>query len=171
MYTKRKRAIYSFYAILMTMFCGACMPKTNEVESLVKEYYEVFNERKNIEEFLSFYADSIVLEDLVNGDRVVGKAALRNFYDWENSNYKSLDENSLEVFEQIVQEKQAVVKGYFTPFEWEGMVFEAMHFTTILTFDAAGKIIRQVDWINYPSSLVDYNQRKNSNDWLPSNHE
>ncbi len=41
-----------------------------------------------------------------------------------------------------------------------------MHFTTLLTVNEAGQIIRQVDWINYPASLVNYNERNNSNEWI-----
>ena len=32
-----------------------------------------------------------------------------------------------------------------------------------------GKIVRQVDWINYPSSLFDYSNRQNSNLWILEN--
>ena len=57
-------------------------------------------------------------------------------------------------------------KGYFTPFKWGNAEFEAMYFTTLLNFNEQGKIIKQVDWINYPSTLVDYDNRKNANEWI-----
>lgn len=51
-------------------------------------------------------------------------------------------------------------------FKWKDSSFEAMYFTTILTLNETGKIIRQIDWINYPATLVNFNLRKNSNEWI-----
>ena len=89
-----------------------------------------------------------------------------NFLDWENTKFKILDGNSLIIIEKIIKENKAIVSGYFTKFQWGEHEFESMHFTTILTFNDSDKIIKQVDWINYPTDLVNYNERKNSNDWI-----
>ena len=35
-----------------------------------------------------------------------------------------------------------------------------------LSFTEQGQIMHQVDWINYPGNLLNYNNRKNANDWL-----
>jgi hypothetical protein len=65
---------------------------------------------------------------------------------------------------------KVVTTGHFTAFKWGELEIEAMQFTSILTFNSSGKIIKQVDWINYPSYLVDYNNRKNSNKWITNDN-
>ncbi|MEX0361811.1 MAG: nuclear transport factor 2 family protein, partial [Allomuricauda sp.] len=129
-------------------------------------FFKVFNKRQDFERFLDFYDDTVVLEDIINGDRIEGKQALRSFFDWSNPDFELLEESSLVVNEITVDDNRVVVSGYFTPFKWGDTEFEAMHFTTLLTLNESGKIIKQVDWINYPSNLVNYNTRKNSNTWL-----
>ncbi len=154
------------YLLIGLIFSSCASKEINNIEKTVEDYYKVFNKRQDLDRFMSFYDESIVLEDMINGDRIVGKEALRNFFDWDNSDFKNLSANSLIVSEKITQENKAVVKGYFTRFKWNQTEFEAMHFTTILTFDESGEIVKQVDWINYPSTLVDYNKRSNSNKWI-----
>jgi len=119
--------------------------------------------------FLEFYADGVVFEDIVNGDRLVGKQALEKFLNWTHPDFQLLEEDALVVEETFIAENTAIVNGYFTRFKWGESEYEAMHFTTQLTFDMDGKIVRQVDWINYPASLVDYSNRQNSNLWLLEN--
>jgi hypothetical protein len=151
----------------MVLIFSSCSNKeTNKTEKTVEDYYKIFNERRDLERFMSFYDENIVLEDMINGDRIVGKEELRNFFDWDNPDFQSLAGDKLIVNEKIIQENKAVVKGYFTKFKWNQTEFEAMHFTTLLTFDESGAIVQQVDWINYPSTLVDYNTRSNSNQWI-----
>ncbi len=145
---------------------SSCSIRIEKVEITVDNYFRTYNQRKDFQKFLEFYDDKIVLTDIINGDLVTGKNELKDFFDWNNPNFKSLDSNSLIISEKIIDKNQAAIKGYFTPFQWGETRFEAMHFTTILTFNDSGKIIRQVDWINYPTTLVDYHTRKNSNDWL-----
>jgi hypothetical protein len=133
---------------------------------IVEEYYETFNKRQDFNKFLSFYDEKVILEDIVNGDRVIGRKELTNFFDWNNPNFKSLDSNSLIIESIIIDNKTSVIKGYFSRFQWGNSEFESMHFTTILTFNESKKIVKQVDWINYPPTLVNYNERKNSNEWI-----
>ncbi|MGH1366338.1 MAG: hypothetical protein ACRBF0_22450 [Calditrichia bacterium] len=92
------------------------------------------------------------------------KAALAEFFNWDNPGFKKIEVQALIITEQIIDGKKVTTKGYFTPFKWGEARFETMHFTTLLTFNEQGKIIKQVDWINYPTTLLDYNKRKNSNE-------
>ncbi len=154
-------------SLVISLFFYSCSNKeTSLVENTTDQFYQTFNERQDFEKFLSFYAEEAILEDIVNGDRIEGKEALKNFFDWTNPDFQLLEDNSLVVSEQIIQNNKAVVQGYFTPFKWGTAEFEAMHFTTILSFNEEGKIIKQVDWINYPATLVNYNERKNANEWI-----
>ena len=136
------------------------------MNQIVTEYYDTLNKHEDFESFLSFYDEQIVLEDIINGDRIVGKEALRKFFDWDNPDLKILDTNNLIVDQKIIEDRTSVVTGHFNKFQWGQTIYGPMHFTTILTFNTSGKIIKQVDWINYPSNLVNYNERKNSNEWI-----
>lgn len=141
----------------------------NDIKPIVEAYYKSFQERSNFERFLSFYDEDIVLEDIINGDSIVGKKAFSDFFDWNNPNFKLLESNSLIIKNQVIEGNRAVTQGYFTPFQWGERTFGPMHFTTILTFNQKGKIVKHVDWINYPSTLVDYTKRKDSNSWITKN--
>lgn len=154
------------YLLIGLIFSSCSSKEIISTDEIVEDYYKAFNERQDLEKFMSFYDKSIILEDMINGDRIIGIEALRSFFDWDNPDFKSMSANSLIVSEKIIEENKAVVKGYFTRFKWNQAEFEAMHFTTILTFDESGKIVKQVDWINYPSTLVDYSKRSNSNKWI-----
>ena len=150
------------------MLALSCTNKSyeNTIRDIVSEYYNTYQERTDFEKFLSFYSEEIILEDIINADKIAGKKELSNFFGWNRPGFHKLESNALVIHEQIIEGNTAVTKGHFTPFTWHEVDFEAMHFTTLLTFDEAGKIIKQVDWINYPSSLVDYSTRKNSNEWI-----
>ncbi|WP_136467933.1 hypothetical protein [Flagellimonas onchidii] len=86
--------------------------------------------------------------------------------DWNNPNFQKIEKDALVIYDQIIDKNKVVTRGYFTEFLWDGARFEAMHFITILTFNNSGKIIKQIDWINYPSNLIDYEKRRNSNEWI-----
>lgn len=144
----------------------SCSSTESGIDKIVENYYETFNKRQDFEQFLSFYDEKIILEDIINGDRIIGKKELSDFFDWNNPNFKSIDSNTLIIEEIIIHNNTSVVKGYFSKFQWGASEFEAMHFTSILTFNTSKKIIKQVDWINYPSTLVNYDERKNSNKWI-----
>ncbi|MEM8909394.1 MAG: nuclear transport factor 2 family protein [Bacteroidota bacterium] len=141
-------------------------PAEPPVKAIVDAYYAVYQARSDFQHFLSFYDEQLVFEDLILGERHLGKKDFAEFFDWNNSNFSKIDSVALKIEEQIVEKNRVVTKGHFTPFRWGDFTFEAMHFTTILTFNEAGKIQRQVDWINYPNNLVDYNKRNNANRWI-----
>jgi hypothetical protein len=157
-----------FVCVLMVgMLLSACSgEKGQNIATVVDDFYKCYAERQDLEQFLSYYDEHIVFEDMINGDKLEGKVALKNFLDWGNPAYKMLENKSLVLTEKIIDKNKAVVKGYFTPFQWGEHRFEAMHFTSILTFGPSQKIIMQVDWINYPNTLLNYNDRKNSNQWI-----
>lgn len=156
------------FALFASGFCiSNCTTNyKNHLDQIIEDYYHTYNERQDIEKFLAFYDDNIVFEDIINGDQIKGKIELRQFLDWHNPHFENLEDNHFKITEKIITEDKAVIKGHFTRFKWGQTTFEAMHFTSILTFNKSGKIIQQVDWINYPASLINYNERKNANDWI-----
>ena len=110
----------------------------------------------------------MVLEDVIYGERIIGKKQFAEFFDWNHPNFKLLDTVAMVIQNQVIDDNQAVTQGYFTPFQWDTIKVAPMKFTTILTFNTEGKIIKHVDWINYPSNLIDYQNRKDSNSWINS---
>ena len=157
-------------SITIFMLASCTQPSDHKLEPIMAAYYETYNKRENIDDLIAFYADSLVLEDMITGDVKRGKEELRTFFDWPNPNFKLTTDNTLMVTETIIGNDNAAISGYFEPFEWGEYRFEAMHFTMVFRFDEAGKIIHHKDWINYPNNLLDYANRKNSNDRLSSNN-
>lgn len=152
---------------LLSLLVLSCKKKeTNSIEDTTVRLYEVYAARTDFEQFLSFYDNEMVLEDFIFGERIVGKANFRAFFDWPNPKFQLLEDSALVVEDITANGNKAIVRGYFKRFKWGDHTTERMHFTTILEFNADGKIVKHQDWINYPSSLIDYNKRKNSNDWL-----
>lgn len=158
--------VFTLLIIFGLLFSSCSIDKDQTIERIVDDYYKTYNKRQDIDKFIGFYDNDILFEDIINGDRIEGKSDLRNFLNWGNPNFKIIESNSLRITEKIIKGNKAVVKGYFTKFQWGENEFESMHFTTILTFDDSDKIIKQVDWINYPADLVNYEEKKNSNEWI-----
>ncbi|WP_421877148.1 nuclear transport factor 2 family protein [Marinoscillum sp.] len=155
--------------LMIGMLVASCTTNTkSDLSKTVSDYYHTYNERADVEKMLTYYAPNVVFEDIITGDRIEGKNALREFLDWDNPNFQQLDNSLLVIETIIIEEGNAAIKGYFKKFKWGDTAFEPMHFTTLLTFDDTKHITKQVDWINYPSSLVNYSERKNSNLWLPA---
>jgi len=154
-----------FSPLLILTFVVSCSNPSN-LSKIVDNYQSTHAQRADIVSLMGFYSDEIVLKDMINGEKIEGKPSLEIFFDWNNPAYKKLHSKTLIVEENLFEGNKVVSKGYFTPFKWGETEYEAMHFTTILTFNSSGKIIKQIDWINYPNNLVDYENRKNSNNWI-----
>ena len=140
--------------------------KKEDLRPIAEEFFETYKARKDFNKFLSFYDEQIVLEDIINGDRIKGKKNVKAFLDWDNNKFQLIDSVVLELEYLIVEERKVVAKGHFTPFQWGDSKFGPMHFTTILNFNVNKKIVKQVDWINYPYKLIDPENRKSANDWI-----
>lgn len=154
---------------LLIVSVYACSDVDKErIDQIVEDYSTVYSDRIDFDKFLSFYSDSIVLEDIVNGDKLRGKRALKDFFNWNNRAFKKISPYNLVVEQKIIEGNTAVLKGYFTKFKWGESEFGPMYFTTMLTFDDSGKIIKQLDWVNYPKELIACEARKNSNQWIES---
>lgn len=160
------------YIILFLGFFS-CQQKSEQpdIRSTVSEYYETYKKREDFNQFLNFYEDDMVLEDMISGDRKVGKKEFAAFFDWDHPNFKLLDSVSMVIKNQVIDGCDVVTQGYFTPFQWGDIKVGTMQFTTILTFNQNGKIVKHVDWINYPSHLIDYQNRKDSNAWINTGNE
>ena len=155
------------FSLCLSILC-ACSSNDQQADlkATIAQYYTNYQVRSDFNRFIDFYADSILFEDIINGDRLSGKVAIREFFQWDNPDFRLLDTVAFIIQDQVVDKKMSITKGYFTPFEWSGMRYESMYFTSILEFNKDLKIVKHTDWINYPSSLVDFGQRKDSNKWI-----
>ncbi len=152
--------------LIILIFFTGCYESKQDLSAVAEDYYATYAQREDLDYFMSFYSDTATLKDYISGDQIVGKAALMDFFDWDNPNFQLSDSVALVVNRLIVSENHIVASGYFTSFEWGGSSYESMQFISILTLNSVNKIILHEDWINYPNNLLDYSNRKNSNNWL-----
>ena len=101
--------------------------------------------------------------------KIVGKDQIRTFFDWPHPYFTKLSDENFVITDQYFTGNTVITNGYFNPFKWQDIEVEAMQFSSQLVFNKDGKIIKHIDWINYPAYLIDYQTRLNSNDWIPSN--
>lgn len=134
-----------FLLVVLTSCSG-----TDALDSTVKTYFDVYQKHTDFEEYMSFYADSAVLDDVMLKFKREGKDSIYTFLDWNNPNLKILGDIALTYEQPIIQDDKAVVNGVFTRFSWQGEVVDSMRFSTILTFNSDLKIIHHEDWIDYP---------------------
>lgn len=114
-----------------------------------EKYFAVFSKRQNIEKLLVFYHPNAQLQDIVYGDHIIGRDAIKGFYRWDDPAVKLLENQSLVVLQQVSQDQHVVTRGYFTPFLYHGEPLGPWRFVIWQEFDANGLIIKQYDWINY----------------------
>lgn len=155
--------------LIIILSCSSNIKKT-KIDKIAKEYYVLYQERTDFEKFMSFYDENVILEDIISGERIIGKDSLMNFFNWNHSGFEKIESNSLVILDQIIKGDKVITRGYFTEFKWQNSKIEAMNFITVLIFNDSNKIVKQIDWINYPTSILDYSQRKNSNDWIKPNN-
>lgn len=137
-----------------------------DIRNRVSQYAATYAMRDDFELFIGFYHENARLEDIINGDVKQGKAEIRNFFDWSNSNFSLGDSAvTLNVEQVVVEGKVAVIKGYFLPFTFHGLPLGPWHFTTWLTFNDDLLITKQVDVINYTPRTL-FKGKANSNRWI-----
>jgi len=86
--------------LLFGLLFNACsIDKDSAIERIVDDYYKIYNKRQDIDKFIGFYDNDILLEDIINGDRIEGKSDLKIFLNWGNLNFKILESNSLKITE------------------------------------------------------------------------
>ena len=145
-----------FIALLVTN-CTDNQPN-KELSLIVDDYIQTYQEREDWEKLLSFYSDSIYLNDINLGMEFNGIDSFKVFYDWPNSNFKKLSPEQEHFFidDVIVLENKAIIRGNFNPFYWKGEVQEwAGPFIFCLYFNEDNKIIQQYDYVKYPARFLE----------------
>lgn len=132
-----------------TSINDADLPKKS-VKDTAKNYFNVYAQRRNFDQLMSFYHDDAVLEDIIYGNYIESKADIKAFLNWSDSQF-SLKENqpTLVINNQTVEDNRVVTEGYFTPFNYAGEQLGPWRFVILLEFNQDHLITKQVDWINY----------------------
>lgn len=151
--------------LFLLISCGQTLSKS-DLQHTIDDYYSTYQQRTDFDKFLTFYDADIILEDMISGTRVIGIEDFKTFFDWNNPNFKLQDSLALRITDQTITSNRIFTSGYFTSFSWNGTTIETMQFYTILHINEEGNIERQIDWINYPTNLIDYSNRKSSNEWI-----
>jgi hypothetical protein len=139
--------------ITTLFFVTACVSITEQptkLELLAKDYFEVYAQRSDFNQFMAFYDDNAELRDIIYGNYLQNKTAIRHFLDWSRGSFKVKAGNRiLTVTQQTSDANIVVTEGYFHAFEYDGTLLGPWLFSITLEFNTKGKIIKQTDWINY----------------------
>lgn len=131
--------------------------QAQSIQKVVKDYIETYRERNDWEKFLSFYDDSLYMKDISLGYECKSLQAFKEFYDWPNPNFKKVtpDTKTFEVEGLIIKRNTAIIRGYFNSFYWKEQKMNWPEgFTIWLYFDKNKKIIKQLDYLHYPSEIM-----------------
>jgi hypothetical protein len=135
--------------IPLLIHCDA-PPANDSIEKVAEDYFEVYAQRSDFDALMEFYDESATLEDYVYGQLSSSKAEIREFLDWSKGDFKLTDNGkALTIEQQVIQGNFVITEGYFNPFSYEGLDYGPWKFVIWLEFNDEGKIVEQMDWINY----------------------
>ena len=146
--------------LLMLVYLNFFSCKVNKpplLKTRVADYIQTYQERTDWDKLLSFYSDTLHFEDINLGLKMDGIEAFKQFYDWPNPDFQKLIPNQL-IFKTeavLIQRNQAIIRGQFEPFIWKKERQEwAGDFVFWLYFNEDGKIVKQLDYVKYPSWII-----------------
>ncbi|MEM1207428.1 MAG: nuclear transport factor 2 family protein [Acidobacteriota bacterium] len=145
------------FVVIVSLLLSACasMPTPPSAEDVVRSYFEIYKERSDFDRFMDFYADGASLTDVVYGNELQGKDAIRSFFDWNRGDFKVATPGPILTVEQHIASGDVVItRGVFEPFEFGGQALGPWRFIIVQELNAEGKIIRQEDWINYTPKKI-----------------
>lgn len=123
---------------------------SSRLKEITRDYFTTYSLRLDFDRLMSFYAEDAQLEDIIYGNRAIGKAAIREFLDWGRGDFKLLQgDRILSIEHQSFGDNRVVTEGVFHQFSYQGNPLGPWRFVIILTFNSEGKITQHIDWINY----------------------
>lgn len=137
----------------------ADIPSESEVSAWTRTYFQRYAARDDWPGFLAQFDAALAFDDPIAGIRLDSRKAFEQFYFWPDPAFSKHPDypDTLVLEELIIEGDLAIGRGYFTPFRYYGSTFgdlEPMRFVIWLTWNKEGKIVRQVDWIDYPAALI-----------------
>lgn len=146
-------AMRTFFVSMFVVLFSGCVSTSsnyNELSTVAKDYFNVYSQRIDFERLMSFYDENARFEDIIYGNNLEDKTAIRAFLAWDKGEFKVLSsERALTVTKQVFWQKMVVTEGYFHKFSYDGQELGPWLFVIIQEFNAQNKIIKQTDWINY----------------------
>lgn len=147
------RAIAILFLLLLILGCQSNKSSPAQAwQEQVHAYLNTYQQRDDFHQFMAFYAQDAVLEDMVYGHRAEGKLAIRDFFAWPNNPVKVINEQPLFSVTSLHFDNTsstALVRGRFNAFLYDGHRLGPWRFLMVLKFNEQGKIRYQQDWINY----------------------
>ncbi|MCC2615315.1 nuclear transport factor 2 family protein [Aestuariibacter halophilus] len=119
------------------------------IANAAQQYFEQYKNRDNLDAFIAHYAEDALLEDMVYGQRIQGRQALRNFYRWDDGSVRLLKDKTLVIEQQIVDGNTVITRGTFLPFQYHDQRLGPWRFVIWQSYNHQGLIVHQMDWINY----------------------
>lgn len=138
--------------LLFTLFIIGCAAtqKQPDTRALAQQYFAIYAERQDFEALMAMYDDKAVLEDMIYGFYAKDKSVIRAFFNWHDGHFElPSGPPALVVEKQAFDGTLVITEGHFTRFKYKGKAMGPWRFVIWLEFNEQGKIIRQVDWINY----------------------
>lgn len=133
----------------------------------LNQFINIYQLRTDFKGFLNLYSDEVEFKDIIYGYKFDSKEGLAKFFDWNNPDFKKLHSQTFSIENIIWDDETVIIEGYFLEFLWKDEKVNPMYFTTKLKFNDQGKIIKHIDWINYPDKLL--KTRLDSNKWIEEN--
>ena len=154
-----RKVVFLLLQLIFLISCQKEVSTEQPIKDLATTFFEHYAERSDWQGFLDLYSDSVYFQDVIFRMELNGKTAFKTFYNWPDSNFMKHPEypETLVLEDLAVNDSSAVGRGYFTPFYYGGMLYDDaknMRFTMWLYFDQQGKIIRHIDFIEYPPSFL-----------------
>ena len=139
--------IFTFLLLFSLSFNALAL---SDYKQIAEEFFQVYKERKQFDKFLTFYAKGMKFEDVYYRIKLTDKNQFSEFYDWHKGDFDRLDnQHILRLDNLVIEGNQAVAKGEFLRFGYNGKKMGPWPFVIWLEFDQHGKIVKQQDWINY----------------------
>ncbi|TMN93911.1 hypothetical protein CWB72_00060 [Pseudoalteromonas phenolica] len=162
---------FAIFIGLLLVGCKSPLEQNNAltIKPQVEQFISIYQARVDFDAFLKLYADSAQLEDLVYGHHAQGKSEIAAFYNWNDGNFKVIDDLKTFKVEHLIideQQRQAVITGHFNEFIYHEQQMGPWRFVMTLQFNEKGLITHQQDWINY-TPKADFMMGKNLNKTIP----
>ena len=148
------------FAVLL-LGLAACESPEQQRERLTRAtalaYFETYQQRENWDSLLSFYRNDIQFKDANLGFEAKGIDAFKEFYNWPDTSFRKIvqEQKHLVLETMMVQDSVVVGRGRLNPFFWNNELQEwPDDFTIWLYFDENMKIYKQIDWVHYPSWMI-----------------
>lgn len=152
--------LYLFYISIsiLSFFLISC-DSLNQKKNMktAQEFYQTYAERKDVKKLMSFYSELPVYIDAVPQITVKGKENIQNQYNWSDPSYKIHPQypQTVKIDQIISNDSIVIVSGQYNPYYYNDKLINKMQFNSWLYFNKEGKIVKQIEWVQYPMDILE----------------